>query len=100
MKKDLEDYDLDVISALKEFPENENDSYLYIRASINEKGINESVSGHINSKGTESSMQAALYTFASNDEQSKNIFLNSVLNYFNENKHEIKQFKEYLDTIM
>ena len=96
MKKIIEDYDLDVMNILKDFPYNENDSFLFIRGKLDANHIGR---GFLHSRATTDSLSAMYFSFIQHNEDSKNAALNAVLNYFKHHKSEIPDFQQHLSTL-
>ena len=97
--EEVTNFDLAVIEALKGFPENENDAYIYIsgKAIPDEGAVNVR---HTNISGNVYALAFLIMGSIHNDETLRAIIMDAVLNYFNEEPQEIQQFVEHLKTII
>lgn len=94
--KTIEDYDLDVINLLKDFPSNEEDSFLYIRGKIDPKKANIAPS-FVHTMATFETLATMIYSFIELNENARNAVFNAVLFYLNQkSKKERKLFISHL----
>lgn len=79
----ITDYDLDVMNALKDFPVNETEGYIFLRGCY-DKDAQEPITCFTNTKSSPTTLQALFYSFGSRDEDAKRILFNATLNVINE----------------
>lgn len=81
--KNLTDFDLDVMNALKEFPVNEVDGFIFIRGVLESGHIRP---GFIHSKSSSDMFSAMIYSLMSLSEDHKRATFNAVLNLLKQSK--------------
>ena len=92
----LENYDLDVMNVLKDFPKNNEDSFLFIRGEIDPKN-DKYCRTFIHTRGTNKTLTAAFYSIVKNKEIMKEAAYNAVLNCLLEGT---KEEREYFISIL
>lgn len=89
--KNIEDFDLDVINVLSDFPTNEEDSFIYIRGKINRE--KEKISpGFVHTRATNETIATMLYSFIKMDETAKHAVFNAVISCLKEDTEEERIF--------
>lgn len=94
-QKQRNKFDLDLINLLKDFPKNEQNSFLYITLITEDFSIKHTLK-HI--KADEDTMTALIFTLIQIPEIKAPV-LNAFLNYFKANKEEIQDFVNFLRQI-
>lgn len=91
---ELQDYDLDVISALRDFPKNEEDSFVYIRGKL-DKNEDAILPTFVNVCGTEETLRCTLYAFIESQKDIKEMVYDAVLMSLKQST--IAERKEFID---
>jgi hypothetical protein len=93
-KKTLDDYDLDVMNAMKEFPETDEDAFVYVRSETDSR----IVKGFAKSQGTPSSIINSFILIMSMDETYKACVLDASHEWLRraENKEDLKAFRRLI----
>jgi hypothetical protein len=90
-KKEITDHDLDVMNAMKDFPLNENDAFIYLRGGINPLS-KKTIAPFIAMAGTNNATTALFIPIIMQNEFLRKAILNSVLVYLNTDMATAKQF--------
>jgi hypothetical protein len=94
-KKELTDFDLDVSNALKDFPSNQEDAYIFIRGGINRTKMN-AKKGFISIHGTPNAINTAMMPAFWENDMIKGAMLITVLNFLKQNKPDADNFARLL----
>lgn len=86
----IEDYDLDVINTLKEFPQNEEDAYLYIRGNLD--GITNKLFTFVSIRGARKTLSAAIYSLIRDKESIRKVVYDAVINCVKESPKEEQDY--------
>lgn len=90
MKK-IEDFDLDVMNVLNDFPKNEEDSFLFIRGKIDTKK-EKIYPGFVHTRATNETVATMLYSFIKMDENAKRAVFNAVISCLKKGTEEERIF--------
>ena len=94
--KQITDYDLDVISILKTFPDNKTDGCIYLRGSLDKN--NDNGKGFIFTKTTPECFTVMIYSLLNQEKDMKWCIFNAVLsNLNNGSKKERDEFLSYIE---
>lgn len=96
-KKELTDYDLDVMNSLKDFPESPNDGVIYLRGGT-DKITNKTKTPFVWVKGSANSHVASLIPILFSVPFLRNVILQAVLNYLNSDQVAAKDFVSNVKT--
>ena len=78
--------DLDFHNLIKDFPENEIDSYIFLRSHLTEM---ENI-GLVHAKGTNEGFHNCLIAFIEDSEENEALFINTLLTYVANDKYKIE----------
>jgi hypothetical protein len=94
-KKELTDFDLDISNALKDFPSNNEDAYIYIRGGIDFMKAN-AKKGFVSIHGTPQSLSAAVMPAFFEYDICREVILKTVLNFLAQSKKDADNFVKLL----
>ena len=81
------DFDLDVMSALSGFPEDDINSFIYIRGMF-DRNNSKIKPGFIHTKATPETISSMIYSFIKHSDDSKAAIFNAVLAFLNKDMDE------------
>lgn len=96
-EEELINIDLDVKKVLDQFPNNNHDSYVYIRAHFEDKQPKNDIRCSVNAKGAMQPLILGFVDFMSQDQVNEDAIMNAVVNYLAINQERVPNFLHGLE---